>query len=380
MNRATSGALFVVAGCAFGAICTVETKYLEQNSLSWVQTFILCQISSLSFCCTFGILFQLYQYHSNQANFNPFIKHLLYVFPSKTNNNYGFYHQWQTMVVCGLAWGLAMQFFTIGLLYMTAGDCLLLRIVISVIGIVLVAVIYFKERLTWPVYVAFCLALIGLILVCQPGFIFGNNDGDSVSLIGLLFVFIAGMCQTANKSFMKYSGTIEIDWLAMSIVKLTICVIISLIDLLCLIVYYYYCYNGKYDDKSMSFIWIEYIWTDLGLTDGLTKFVIVAYGFTMVGALVCMVIGFQIGSLGRLSIVYTTDIPLTYMLQDWLLNEDNDYITYIGVAVTIISVFIIFWETHKQSESNNDSIRIVDADSDHDVSEVTSLLNQTTQE
>ena len=362
MDDTTVGALFVVVGCILVGFWTLEIQYLEDSGLTWVQTFVICELSNLAYSCLFGFLFQSYQYYyqyhynyyeneglnnDNYKGKNSYTKFLFSIFPEfKSSNDY---LQWKTLIIRGITLGFTMQFYVIALLYLTAGDCLLLRTMIAAFTLMFVAIIYFKENVTFLVYIAFIFAIGGLILVCQPSFIFTyENSNNGVSALGLLFVFLSAFAQSGNKSLMKYSGKIKLHWLSVLIIGFIMSALLALINLLLVSCYYYLLFtNEGKDDDSFEYIWQNNIWCNLSELDNTVKCVLFLYGITFLGVKSCMVIGFQKGDLARVSIVANSDVPLTYILQDVLLHEHNNYITYIGATVVILSTIIIFWEKHQ---------------------------------
>ena len=347
------GPLYVLIGCVLVCFYTIEVQYLEESGLPWIQVFVYSELSNFISACVFGFFYQLWHYHgASTSDPKQFLSYLFSLFPSKSmdNNNNTHYQQWKVLIGRGISLGFATEFYMISLVYLSSGDAALIRTMVPQFGLLLIAIIFFDEKLSFAVCISFIFAVIGLLLVCQPSFVFNTINTQTISLIGLLFISVSSIAQICNKSFVKYSGNINVNWVAMMIIGFLISSIIALVNLLVVfVVYYYYIENELNVSKD--------IWINLNTLGTDVKIALSFLTITLVSVKCFMIIGFQIGDLSRVSIVSNIDVPLTYLAQDLLLNENSNYITYIGVVVTIVSVIIIFWDKQYQNmNSNNNNI------------------------
>ena len=170
---------------------------------------------------------------------------------------------------------------------------------------------------------------------------------------------ISGIFRVINKSLLKYSKALDVHWLVVlligAIVKIAqSSVIFMIVALLSNINTAWY---NWYDKNENSYS---------NRTCGIITVLIISLLFVETGYTVFNIKGYQIGNLGRLGLIANGDLIIAYLLQIWVLNENNNYITYIGVFIAIVAITILFYEqwqlNQPQQQQTYQEIATVDSD------------------
>lgn len=349
-SQATSIGL-ITFGSLLAGIWTIDISYLEKEGLTWIQMFVIAETSCLLYTSFAWITYMLYQWKYNydsiiekNVNCTSFTHYLLSIFPSISD-----VESWKPIIGGGLCWGFGFQFYVLGLFYCDSGDSILFRTTFASVGVVIAGMIAFGEKISISVVMSLLLAIFGIALVCQPSFIFNNDSNDnsrgSVSMIGLVYLFLSGSAKTCSKTLVKYSGNLNVSLWALMIGNLIVTTIFSWVEFICVCVFHYY-KDGKKTFLAQTFgtkIW--YSDYDTGSTTGITIITgIVLYGVILTANMAMIQKGHQIGDLGKLGIICLIDVPFTYLLQIWIFNEESSYLVYFGVAVVLVAVCLLYWE------------------------------------
>ena len=282
---------------------------------------------------------------------NNFCDHFLSVFPGRDD-----YETWQILVSRGVLNALNTQCCLIGFMFLDGGDAMLLRTTISSLLMLGSGILYFGELFTKWIALSLILAGVGLTLTIQPTFIFDSSVDNQISIIGLIFITLSAFFRASDRLLLKYSGNLDVHWMAMLLGSYAACTLFGLMEIIGLIFYYYI----KCDFNSNCVPWNDKIWYEWTSTDT-TKDIKISMFLILLGVIVffltmCQVISFQIGDIGKLGILVTCEVALVYLLEAWLLDETDNYLTYVGVVFVTLYSIIIFCEQTKQAKErlNND--------------------------
>ena len=251
-------ACLLALGAAFTcALSGVDLKYLENQGFSWLSTNAIVQCGALFFCCLICFAWQMYTFYNNiNSDGDDSIvsqslgEHLFSVFPSKSDSK-----SWRLLTMNGLAFSLQFEFYLLALSYIEVADVILIRTLMSTIGLCIISIIFWKEKVSIYMIIAFVIALAGVFMVCQPSFIFGDKSQE-ISWIGIIFVFIAAFWHVMDKVTVKLSKSksqdnkIDIHWIAVTIVPLIVTSIVALIQFIGVFIYNYI--YASYERKLAS--------------------------------------------------------------------------------------------------------------------------------
>ena len=338
-RRDLIASLLALGGAFTAALSSVNLKYLENQGLSWLSTNAIAQCGALFFCCLIWIGWQMYTFYNNigidgNHSISSLKQHLFSVFPSKSDST-----SWRLLILSGLAFSLQFEFYLLALLYIEVADVMLIRTLMATIGLCIIGVIFWKENVSIYMIFALIIAFGGVIMVCQPSFIFGDTLNE-ISWIGVIFILIAAFWRVLDKITIKLSKSqnneIDIHWLAVTIVPLIITSMIALLQLIGVSIYV------SIETKS-----------EINLIGGSdrTNVIIAAslYGLILAVNSSLVVMAYQMGSLGRLGIIANCDIVFGYVLQAWLLSTVSNIYVYIGASLVFIGVGILVLEQYRLS-------------------------------
>lgn len=338
------GAILIGIAASFNSARAIQAQYLETvGKFSWMQMYLVAEFDNLFFIVIFWIVYSL---KTKQSLFS--------YFPKFTKSNLNL---WFILIIRGICAASLYLFFVLALLHCNSGDAILIRAIITSVGNILIGVIYFKEQLTKWIIFSLILCIFSLILICQPSFIFNNlsiidiksnTNVKTMSFVGFLFILISGIFRVVNKSLIKLSKTkYDTHWLGVLIIGFVICFFESLI-VFGLSLYIY--------DNNISHVW--HSWYSDGANYSNHTYIMINVVFGLFGFVeliynILHVKGYQMGNIGRLGIIANIDIIVTYILQVLLLNENDNYIAYIGICIVLIAVTVLFFEQYNQSKSND---------------------------
>ena len=115
-------------------------------------------------------------YHSGN-----FSEYLFSIFPKRKK-------PWILSISRGFAMVLQDLCCIISLIYVESGDALLLKTTFSSFFSIILGVILFGERFTIIIFLCCVVSIGGLILICQPQFLFSSdNESDGISWLGIVF-------------------------------------------------------------------------------------------------------------------------------------------------------------------------------------------------
>ena len=380
MNEVTASFCVLIAAAGAGLWSTL-ISYLENHGLTWVEMFFFSQVTILICNCFLWLAIFSYRYYFGnigtdeflydaipshdgvndmendkkdvEAGMKPtrkinFVSYIFSIFPSISTTTR---KEWTTLILRGVAVSGEIVFYMIALMYIQSGDGMVLRTTFSSFFGIFFGVLLFGEVLTIVIVVCLVVSVGGLILVCQPEFIFSNeNSSDEISGIGIVFVLLSATCRTGDRILMRYSGDINVHWLTMLIIPYSVGVIWGIIQLVCMILI-----DGTSNMSDVWYNWSPTSGQDYGLTLG-----VAFYGILVTCNEFFFIIGYQNGNVGILGLITNFDIPVSYLLEIAILNVvDNGYV-YLGAVIVVIAIVIIFWEQNRLSSNDDDENVAID--------------------
>ena len=280
--------------------------------------------------------------------------YILSIFPSKNSRGL------KVGILRGITNAISTQLCLIGFIFLDSGDAMLIRTTVSSLIMLIVGVIYFDEKLTKWLILAFIIALIGLTLTIQPEFLFDISIDDQISIIGLVIIVASAIFCALDKTVIKYSGKkgVTLDWFALLLISYFVTAVFGIIEIICLSIYYYVVDNGdvRWNDK----VWYE--WNNSDIT-----IVFILFSLIVVFEICCQMFAFQTGDIGKLGILVSSEIAFTYMLEALLLDTKENYLVYIGVVLVTIYSSIVLIEQGKQAQERLNALNENnDEDNDND--------------
>lgn len=333
------------AGC-LNALWTVETDYLKEQGITWLQMFFISQATTLVYASLYWICTMSWQYYHKFESISDeytYIRYLMSIFPSFNKSNS---FVWTHLISRGVIAATGFQFYIIGLKYCQSGDAMVIRGVMLSLGLITVGKLYFKEEINAYILIALLLCILSLVLIVQPSFIF-NHGSNAVSWIGLLFLFISTIFRVASKSMIRHSSDLDVHWLAVILVGL-ISGFIEVSFIFAIMAIGFYIKNG-----NINTIWWD--WTSTGSKNiEINSILIYTFGMVEAGQTLFSIAGYQIGSVAILGVIDNCDIPTAYILGNIILNETDNYITYIGICIAFIALMILFWQQWKRARQRQE--------------------------
>ena len=361
MNELEACLSILVAAFCYGTWSSI-VSYLETNGLTWVQMALLAQCTAFPCICIMWVSMFISKYYfikndndtflynelppsencdvnnDNCNNVYPsdsFLEYLFSIFPKNKKS-------WILSISRGFAMAFEDLFCIIALLYVEPGDALLLKTTFSSFSSIFLGIILFGERLTIIIFICGIVSVGGLILICQPQFVFSNeNDSDSLSWVGILFVIFASLCTTMDRLILRYSGDIQVHWLAMIIIPYFISFVYAIVQFLLILLVYYF--------KNMDLDEIWYSWSPFDDNEYGLTLCIVLFGIVVILMEYLFISGYQNGDVGILGIIANFSVPTSYALEIILLNQIDNLYTYVGATVVILSIVCIFIEQYRLS-------------------------------
>lgn len=379
--------LLFVSGC-FNAFIVVIISYLEKyRGFPWIMIYILSEWISIPLIFIFSLFYMWYYYcryveHEQTSSsiaitthtFNlSFVQYYYYlIFPPMTKR---FRISWMILDLRALASSTSYIFCMIAIMYIDSGDFILIQTVVLTVGNIIVGRVLFNEYLNATIIISLVVCIIGVICVCQPSYIFesflsddnnGTVDIRPVDTVGFIFALISGLLRVFTAGVCKYSKTsVDMPWLTLFTVSniigffLSTVIFVAIITVMKFIldmpsgdIWYNFDYSGKskysYDDTMYGLL-------ILGIG-----------GFTFISA-ITGTLGWRLGDVGRLGMVINADIPVAYIAQMVLLNEDSNVLTYTGICLVFLSIIMIFYSQSQRdidSETEEQGYQIISADDD----------------
>ena len=334
-------ALFIVLASAFSnALLIVLVEYVEEVGATWHQVLFTNTWGNLFFTCWYWILSFSYSYYYKpddlKMTYNSLASYLLSVFPPIDR-----WHvkHWLVLILRGIFALFCAIFLCIGLIFVPSGDCVLIESVVASVTSFIFGFIFFKEKINVTIIFAFILFVIGITLVTQPTFIF-KSVTNATSPIGLLWVFLGSVLDGLTLVVIKWSKTVELSYTTVMVVPQLIMSILLLI---------LYIYGWQVLNWGSSLI---------SLDNDVDKFLQACTGFIYFLWLISVIIGVQLGNLGRVAMISNSNIIFAYLLQVTVLNEYENYICYIGIVITLVGCIIVFYEQYEEQDD-------VDVDNGH---------------
>ena len=343
--------IIILAACA-DATQTVLMEYLEAKGISWIQVYLFSEfvvgiVVILVWIISFSYNYIYYKCNNTNMDIKFFVSSYAY-YGDVTYYNYIMsifpdvlpltecYKQWIALVIRTLLGLLLNVFLVASLLYCESGTMLLIETLTMTVATIVLGWTFFDEPIGKYVYSAFGICIIGIILVIQPDFIFnsGASDSDNCSWKGVVLTLCAGLTHGIMFSTVKWTNRLNVSWASTVVV-------IKLIGTILLVIVFAVCEEylnlqliSKYNLVEINGI---YIYT----------FMLISTGLLLLTYVVLSTIAYQIGHIGRLSIIGNINIIIAYLLQSWWLNQTNNYICYIGVCITIFGCIVVFLEQYK---------------------------------
>ena len=322
-------------------ILTILLELAEDLGATWVQTFFFFEWTF--FVLTFGSWFiysiYIYYFSALRLEMTPdytFSEYLATLFPQKSSSSL-YKKQWSVLILRGIFGVSAGACYNISLKYCESGDVILIQTATMSILTIFFGWMYFNESINYLIIVSLILAIVGMILVTQPTFIFGaNDDSNTMNSIGLIIILIGGGFRAGLQAILKHTKNIQIKTETAILVPKMITAPFALVC---------YAIGMLIWDWELITSYNDNIWNNL---------ILISVGAMWFLWAAMVTVGFRIGDIGRLGIISNSDIVIGYILQVIILNENDNYICYIGVALVCISCGIIFYEQIKIIESEND--------------------------
>ena len=329
-------AIFVILATFANAFETISCQYLEEVGESWYQLTLFAESTYLILVMIYWIVIYSYKYYIVTKTTNTSISYmeiLLSVFPSRNNDN--IVKIWVLLGVRGTIGAILSLLQIASLQYIDSGDSTLIQTVAITLTNFLFGILFFHEEKSVILFVSLFFCIVGLILVCQPSFIFdlSNTQYSTISFVGFILAAMAGIGRAISNIISKESYKYGVHWLALVIAGAFVSVFIDIIVFIAAI----NIFDGVYWRFKNYNLYYVLLTVSVGLWIGLcTAF---------------FAIGFQIGDISKLGILSNSDIIFIYCLQYLILKEHSNFITYIGALVVLVVCCVIFFHNWKKSQS-----------------------------
>ena len=335
-------AILLFVGMGFESLMTVCAQYVENNGVKWYIVLVFGEW--IFFLCLIVYWITVYSYkfinisNNNNNNNISYFGMICSVFPDFSDK-----WCWIMLLLRGICGSISLGCYMISLYYIDSGDAVLLQNVsVSVCSIIL-GKIFFGEKFNKFTLLALVLCIIGIILVCQPKFLFlyiskniNDIDYEPVSSLGFLFSFLSGIALLMAGLITKHSKSLQLEWLSLALMAAFISSISSIV--IFLFEYYYF------DSDINSTINNSTVYNDE-----------IMWLLVSIGVLICLfivfyTISYQYGNVSQLGLILNSDIIITYILQVFVLNESKNWMGYLGVAIIAGVCVLIFINEAKQQE------------------------------
>jgi len=196
--------------------------------------------------------------------------------------------------------------------YLPVGDATALAytapLVASILGFT-----WLGEPFHWSFIVFMTVNILGMVLVCQPGFLF--SSGYPLDPFGVTLALIAAMVSGLLGPFVRKSK--EAHW--------------STVEL--------YAHVGSSVVFTPIFLLIQNVSTGEaiippGPVPWVQMIVISILGFTGLG---CLTIGYQLAHASVASLIMYAEIPISYLFQAFLFGQDVDWMSILGCSLILVS-------------------------------------------
>ena len=362
--------VLVIIGMISKATYSVLVQYIEHVGCPLYQMFLMSSIMWLVSILFYWLILYLCEYYhythhilnSSNTNMNVNINIDIDSASNRNSNNSvsyctGLCHDLSyssikqlscralfILFLRGLTGSIAGLFFILSLVYLNTGDAVLIQTVIITIGNVLFGMYFFNETKSKWIFFSMIICIFGLILVCQPSFIFKSDSSSSVSIIGFIFVSMSAICRLGPGILSKYAKRLKINWFQLSIVAAIMATIVSTI----VVIIEYAQNDGHAHGKKRNVIWM---WDNYNADYIALSFVC---GCLLGLFVMTYTIAFQFGIVSKLGILLNTDVIFAYILQILILNIIENGITYTGVVIVLTVcafVFVIQWKESKKKNT-----------------------------
>ena len=246
-------------------IWSIDMEYLEDEGIiTWIQLFAIGDTTTVVYGLLFWFIFMSLKYHKYNKYNDTYLSFILSILPRCDHETWistcQLNKSWTRLVARGFTLGFDGQFYMAALLYCDSGDAMMLRMTLNSFLGAVVSILFFKEAFTLWMVLAFVLGIVGLILICQPSFIFDTSTSDSISWFAILLVLLSSSSRTIDKTVVKMSHandskynsnsneleTIDTDgdegvhWLPMVVIPYFITSLIAWTELALFAMYKYY--------------------------------------------------------------------------------------------------------------------------------------------
>ena len=387
LNDAAFVAMILVFVGTFCQACfSVAAKELVNIGFVWSQDYFLSQLIVVIMLIILHGILLIYHYikrdncwlengpksvvyplsskKENYSTFAEYKNYILYIFADRTEKDL-----WKIIIFRGIMFSLNMICFFNAFLYCTSGDVLSLRTMLSTFGFVFLGIIKFDEKISCLTTAAFVIAVIGVILICHPSFLFGTAG---ISWIGVMFIVLGSIFRVADKSGVKLSNfgdkTNQTHWLGLAIVTygISACIGLVIVIVSAIIVALINISNGN----TGEYLYDDYVWNSDALTlnnQDVAWLVIICSVFMFFRA-IANTIGYQTGDLSKVGIIANGDVLFAYVLQAEMLDVTESWYVYFGALLIVIGALMVFGDEiqNKRSTSPGGLVDIYEGDEEEE--------------
>ena len=379
----------------FKSLEAVLIEYLDDIGATWFQLYTFN--TTVAFAClitywfvTYTILFLYNNKNTTGSNISDdnsdnnqttltIANYKLYIFslfPSKMKNDTII---WKWLCVRSVMGATSWIFYVVALVFLEPGDFILLQTVTITASGIIIGLIHFKEKITISLLISTILLIIGVLLVCQPSIIFGEN-AQSISILGIIFAILAGIARVLSGVAIKKLNQFNLHWLAISLPAQFLAALYSLIMFVIMIIFY----QLNFVDEN------EFWWNWTNKSDysndeiSIYTLLLMSLGFCAFGWVISFTLAYLFGDVSWLSILMNSDVIMTYLMQIWILNQSDNWLVYVGVTLVMIACLFLLGQQYcnqqrDSSQPDDNSSQISDQPQDFQTPfdvETTSLINQ----
>ena len=348
--------LFAGSFLLIAALCksieAIFLEYLELKGAVWYQIYLFSSVFGYICLIMYWLTSYTIQFSRNKnkvENNNTYnitySAFLFALFPSLSISNL---QVWKWLAMRGIIGGLSWIFYVIALIFLKPGDFILLQTATITIGGIILGMMIFGEKFTIAMFFSLLLLIAGVILVCQPSFIFITDDSGNISGIGLFFAFLAGFSRVITGIAVKKLKQFDLNWLSIAIIGQTFSASLGIAITFVQIILY------ASDVTRENQFWWKY-----GSGEGYTQsetsiytFILIINGVVTFVWIISYTLAYLFGDIGWLSIITNSDVVMTYLMQILFLNEDDDWFAYVGVVCVIVACCILLGEQYWKGKND----------------------------
>lgn len=315
------------------------TDYLESVGAAWynilmIQYWIgtICSICYWILESFFDYYFDERKRHETHDKYSNFCFYLLSIFPTSLK-------PWLVLIFRSVFHLGYLALLDFALVHTDSGDTLLVLTVFLIFTNFLCNSCIFGESLKLLTVISVLLCIAGIIMVAQPSFLFSSYD-DYSTVNGVAFgvVLCSAICRAIEIAGVKFIMGKDTGRKMRQTTVIVLPLVISSIILILV-----YISNGS---------WNVWIISNTSSNTNLDKFLLIFLGFLFfVWTLLKNSVTLKSYGLGSVGI----DIIIPYILGAIALNDIENNICYIGVALTVVACIIVFYQEHKQVKENDEA-------------------------